>query len=168
MFDAIVVGGRVAGASTALLLARKGFRVLVVDKARFPAEIPHGHFIHRHGPRRLQKWGLLERIVATGCPPSTTFTIDTGEIRLSGRDLVLDGVAFGYGPRGAHLTGCSSRRLWKRAPSFAPALPCRTTLSKETASLASALRTASRAYPLKSALRSLSAQMVGGRGRRAS
>jgi flavin-dependent dehydrogenase len=47
----------------------------------------------------LQKWGLLERIVATGCPPNTTFTIDMGEIRLTGRDLALDGVAFGYAPR---------------------------------------------------------------------
>ena len=99
VYDAIVVGARCAGASTAMLLARKGFKVLLVDRSTFPGEIPHGHFIHRHGPRRLQKWGLLERIVATGCPPSTTFTIDTGEIRLSGKDLVLDGVAFGYGPR---------------------------------------------------------------------
>jgi flavin-dependent dehydrogenase len=82
-----------------MLLARKGLKVLLVDRSTFPGEIPHGHFIHRHGPRRLHKWGLLERIVATGCPPSTTFAVDTGEIRLSGRDLVLDGVAFGYGPR---------------------------------------------------------------------
>jgi flavin-dependent dehydrogenase len=99
IYDAIVVGARCAGASTAMLLARKGLRVLLLDKSTFPAEIPHGHFIHRHGPRQLQKWGLLERIVATGCPPSTTFTVDTGEFRLTGRDLVLDGVAFGYGPR---------------------------------------------------------------------
>ena len=55
MFDAIVVGGRCAGAATALLLARRGFKVLVVDKTRFPAEIPHGHFIHRQGPRLLQQ-----------------------------------------------------------------------------------------------------------------
>ena len=98
-YDAIVVGARCAGASTAMLLARKGLKVLLLDRSTFPSEIPHGHFIHRHGPRRLQKWGLLERIVATGCPPSTTFTIDMGEIRLTGRDLALDGVAFGYAPR---------------------------------------------------------------------
>jgi flavin-dependent dehydrogenase len=55
MFDVIVVGGRCAGAATAVLLARKGFRVLVVDKARFPAEIPHGHFTQRQGLRLLQR-----------------------------------------------------------------------------------------------------------------
>jgi flavin-dependent dehydrogenase len=99
IYDAIVVGARCAGASTAMLLARKGLKVLLLDRSTFPSEMPHGHFIHRHGPRRLEKWGLLKRIVATGCPPSTTFTIDTGEIRLTGKNLALDGVAFGYGPR---------------------------------------------------------------------
>ena len=74
MFDAIVVGGRCAGAATALLLARKGFKVLVVDKARFPSEIPQGHFIHRQGPRLLHRWGVLDQIVRSGCPPVTKIT----------------------------------------------------------------------------------------------
>jgi len=69
---AIIVGARCAGASTATLLARKGHRVLLVDRARFPSEIAHGHFIHRDRPPRLARWGLLDRIVATGCPPLTT------------------------------------------------------------------------------------------------
>ena len=83
MFDVIVVGGRVAGASTALLLARKGFRVLVVDKARFPAEIPHGHFIHRQGPRLLHRWGVLDNIVRSGCPVLTKWTMDLGDFPLT-------------------------------------------------------------------------------------
>jgi flavin-dependent dehydrogenase len=99
MQDIIVVGARCAGAPTAMLLARKGFRVLLVDRSTFPSEIPHGHFIHKHGPQRLHAWGLLDRVEASGCPPSTTFTLDTGQCRLVGRDLVLDGVAAGYGPR---------------------------------------------------------------------
>ena len=103
IYDAIVVGARCAGAATAMLLARKGLKVLLVDKSTFPGEIPHGHFIHRGGPRLLHQWGLLERVLATGCPPSTTFTMDAGEIRLSGRNLVLDGIAFGYGPRRSTL-----------------------------------------------------------------
>jgi flavin-dependent dehydrogenase len=99
MFDAIVVGGRCAGAATALLLARKGFRVLVVDKAQFPSEIPHGHFIHRQGPRLLQRWGVLDNVVRSGCPPVTKWTMDLGDFPLTGTSLVRDGVAFGYGPR---------------------------------------------------------------------
>jgi 2-polyprenyl-6-methoxyphenol hydroxylase-like FAD-dependent oxidoreductase len=99
MFDVIVVGGRCAGAATALLLARKGFKVLVVDKAKFPADIPLGHFIHMQGPRLLQSWGLLDTIVRSGCPPVTKFTMDLGDFPLTGTNLVRDGVAFGYAPR---------------------------------------------------------------------
>jgi flavin-dependent dehydrogenase len=102
-YDVIVVGARCAGAPTAMLLARKGYKVLLVDRSRFPSEIPHGHFIHRHGPRRLRDWGLLNRVIAAGCPPATTITMDTGDICLVGRDMVIDGVAAGYGPRRAVL-----------------------------------------------------------------
>jgi flavin-dependent dehydrogenase len=99
MFDVIVVGARCAGAATALLLARKGLRVLVVDKARFPADIPHGHFIQMQGPRLLQRWGVLGNILYSGCPAVTKVTMDFGDFPLTGRDLVRDGVALGYAPR---------------------------------------------------------------------
>jgi flavin-dependent dehydrogenase len=99
MLEAIVVGARCAGAATAMLLARMGHRVLLLDRARFPSDIPHGHFIHRHGPRLLQQWGLLESVVQSDCPAVTRFTLDLGDFPLTGRDLVRDGVAFGYGPR---------------------------------------------------------------------
>src|SRR6476620_5999285 len=52
MYDAIIVGARCAGASTAMLLARKGHKVLLVDRSPFPTDIPHGHLILRHGPKR--------------------------------------------------------------------------------------------------------------------
>jgi flavin-dependent dehydrogenase len=105
MYDVIVVGARCAGSATALQLARKGHHVLLVDRASFPSDIPHGHFIHRHGPARLQRWGLLERIVATGCPAVRTMTTDFGDGALTGRNLETDGVALGYGPRRAALDG---------------------------------------------------------------
>jgi flavin-dependent dehydrogenase len=103
MYDAIVIGGRCAGASVAMLLARRGLKVLLLDRARFPSEIPHGHFIHRHGPRRLRDWGLLDRVLATGCPPVTSITMDFGDFPLTGEDLVVDGVPVGLGPRRAAL-----------------------------------------------------------------
>ena len=82
-----------------MLLARSGHDVLLVDRARFPSEIPHGHFIHRHGPARLSRWGLLDRVLATGCPAITSLTVDLGDFPLTGRDLAVDGVPVGLGPR---------------------------------------------------------------------
>jgi len=99
MFDAIIVGGRCAGAATALLLARKGFKVLVVDRGRFPADVPQGHFIRRQAPMQLKRWGVLDDIVRSGCPPVTRMTTDFGDFPLTGTNLERDGVALGYGPR---------------------------------------------------------------------
>src|SRR5215469_18642457 len=102
-YDAIVVGARIAGAATAMLLARRGLDVLLVDRARFPSEIPHGHYVHMHGPLRLAAWGLLDRVLATGCPPITSITMDLGDFPLTGRGLVVDGVPVGVAPRRAAL-----------------------------------------------------------------
>jgi flavin-dependent dehydrogenase len=99
MYDAIVIGARCGGASTAMLLARRGHRVLLVDRAVFPSDIPHGHLIHRGGPARLASWGLLERVIATGCPPITAMSSDVGEFALSATDLSVDGVPVALGPR---------------------------------------------------------------------
>jgi flavin-dependent dehydrogenase len=103
MYDAIVIGARCAGAATAMLVARKGLTVLVVDRATFPSDIPHGHLIHTGGPSRLADWGLLDRIVDTGCPPVTTETIQYGDVELTARDVQLDGVPAAIGPRRARL-----------------------------------------------------------------
>ena len=69
MYDAIVVGARCAGSPTAMLLARKGYRVLLLDKARFPGDTLSVHYIHQPGVASLQRWGLLEGVVASHCPP---------------------------------------------------------------------------------------------------
>jgi choline dehydrogenase-like flavoprotein len=42
MYDAIVIEARCAGAPVAMLLARKGYKVLLLDRSRFPSEIAHG------------------------------------------------------------------------------------------------------------------------------
>jgi flavin-dependent dehydrogenase len=102
-YDAIIVGARPAGAATAMLLARNGFEVLLVDRSRFPSEIPHGHYVRLHGPPRLAAWGLLDRILATGAPAITSITMDLGDFPLIGRDLVVDGVPVGVAPRRAVL-----------------------------------------------------------------
>ncbi len=98
-YDAIVVGARCAGAPTAMLLARKGYRVLLVDRATFPSDTLSTHFIHPPGLAQLKRWGLLERLEATGCPPVPRYSYDFGAFTISGSPQPVDGVATGYGPR---------------------------------------------------------------------
>jgi flavin-dependent dehydrogenase len=99
MYDAIIVGARAAGSPTAMLLARKGHRVLVVDRASFPSDTLSTHYIHQPGVARLRRWGLLDRLIATGCPPSRSLVFDLGPFALSGSPLPSDGVAEAYAPR---------------------------------------------------------------------
>ena len=49
MHDAIVIGARCAGSPTAMLLARRGFKVLLVDKATFPSDTISTHILWPHG-----------------------------------------------------------------------------------------------------------------------
>lgn len=79
MYDAIVVGARCAGSPTAMLLARRGYRVLLVDRASFPSDTISTHFIHIPGVARLKRWGLYERVVSGGCPPIASTTLHVGD-----------------------------------------------------------------------------------------
>ena len=99
MYDAIVIGARCAGSPTAMLLARKGYRVLLVDKAGFPSDTLSVHYIHQPGVALLKRWGLLDRIVASNCPPVLQLALDLGPFALAGTPPPADGVAEGYAPR---------------------------------------------------------------------
>ena len=68
-YDVIVVGARPAGASTALLLARAGLSVLVLDRGRYGTDTLSTHALMRGGVLQLARWGLLDRIVASGATP---------------------------------------------------------------------------------------------------
>ncbi|BCB91262.1 NAD(P)/FAD-dependent oxidoreductase [Phytohabitans suffuscus] len=87
-YDVIVVGARVAGAATALLLARRGLRVLTVDRAAFPSDTLSSHQIQPPGVERLARWGLLDRL--GDAPP-------THRVRLDSTATVLDGTFPGGG-----------------------------------------------------------------------
>ena len=102
-FDVIIVGARCGGAPIATLLARKGYKVLLLDRAKFPSDIAHGHLIHKGGPRCLKAWGLLDKVLATGCPVVTEMTLDAGGVSLTGRGLLVDGVPVACGPRRSAL-----------------------------------------------------------------
>lgn len=99
MYDAIVIGARCAGSPTAMLLARKGYRVLLVDKATFPSDAPRNHVIHPPGVARLKRWGLLDRIIASNCPLIPRFSFDLGPFALVGSSPPAEGVAAVYAPR---------------------------------------------------------------------
>jgi flavin-dependent dehydrogenase len=66
--DVVVVGGRVAGAATALLLARAGLRVAVVERARPGTDTVSTHGFMRAGVLQLSRWGLLEAVQKAGTP----------------------------------------------------------------------------------------------------
>jgi 2-polyprenyl-6-methoxyphenol hydroxylase-like FAD-dependent oxidoreductase len=99
MHDAIVVGARCAGSPTAMLLARKGYRVLIVDRATFPSDIISTHIIWPPGVARLKCWGLLDKITASNCPPIRKLTVDFGLFALTGSPPPADGISESFAPR---------------------------------------------------------------------
>ena len=67
-WDVVVVGGRAAGASTAMLLARAGLRVLCIERARLGSDTLSTHALMRGGTLQLAKWGLLDAVIGAGTP----------------------------------------------------------------------------------------------------
>jgi 2-polyprenyl-6-methoxyphenol hydroxylase-like FAD-dependent oxidoreductase len=76
--DVVIVGGRVAGAATALLLARLGHDVVVVDQASFPSDTISTHSIARSGVVQLRRWGLLKTVLDSGAPAIRQVTFHAG------------------------------------------------------------------------------------------
>ncbi|MEV5974968.1 NAD(P)/FAD-dependent oxidoreductase [Streptomyces sp. NPDC051921] len=99
MYDAIVVGARVAGATTAMLLARAGHRVLLLDRARFPSDTMSTHYVHQPTIARLARWGLLDRLTASGCPPLDVARWTLEDVTITGCAPPVDGIRSAYGPR---------------------------------------------------------------------
>jgi 2-polyprenyl-6-methoxyphenol hydroxylase-like FAD-dependent oxidoreductase len=97
-YDAIVVGARCAGSPMAMLLARNGYKVLLVDRATFPSDTISTHLIHPPGVTALKKWGLLDRLLATGCPAIHTYSLDVGPFVITGTPGAADS-PMSYAPR---------------------------------------------------------------------
>lgn len=81
-FDVVVVGGRCAGATTAMLLAGSGLRVLVVDRTDEGSDTISGHMIKPDGVARLAAWSILPDLLGTGCPLTSAT-----EVVIDGRRL---------------------------------------------------------------------------------
>lgn len=99
MYDAIIVGARCAGSPTAMLLARQGHKVLLVDRASFPSDTMSTHHIHRAGVARVARWGLLDRLFATGGPQIRRWTFDLGPFSLTGNPVPAGEIDYDVCPR---------------------------------------------------------------------
>ena len=78
-YDVVIAGARCAGASTAMLLARQGLRVLVVDPASRGSDTLSTHALMRGGVLQLHRWGVLEALRAAGTPTIRTTTFHYGD-----------------------------------------------------------------------------------------
>lgn len=97
-YDTVVVGGRCAGAATAMLLARAGQRVLVLESARSGSDTLCTHTLTAGAIAQLRRWGLLDAVVAAGTP-----AIRRREIHYGDHEVDVDDVGAGahalYAPR---------------------------------------------------------------------
>jgi 2-polyprenyl-6-methoxyphenol hydroxylase-like FAD-dependent oxidoreductase len=99
MYDVIIVGARVAGASTAMLLARRGVKVLVVDRATFPSDTLSTHQVQLPGVARLARWGVLDPVLAAGTPVTRGVRFDQGDTVITGQYPAYQGVEVMCSPR---------------------------------------------------------------------
>jgi len=99
MYDVIIAGARVAGSSTAMLLARKGYRVLAVDKAAFPSDTMSTHQVQLPAVARLKQWRLLDNLISASTPPARHVRFDNGIAVLEGSFPEYQGVDAMYCPR---------------------------------------------------------------------
>jgi flavin-dependent dehydrogenase len=98
-YDVVVVGARCAGAPTAMLLARAGHRVLLLDRARFPSDTISTHHVRWPGLARLSGWGVLDKLLATGCPPLERLVYRVDDVELAGAIPLVDGIRAACAPR---------------------------------------------------------------------
>ncbi|MGD9704881.1 MAG: NAD(P)/FAD-dependent oxidoreductase [Acidimicrobiia bacterium] len=98
-YDVIVVGARAAGAATAMLLARRGVRTLLLDQSSPGSDTLSTHALMRGGVLQLSRWGLLDEIVAAGTPPVKRTTFSHGEERIVISIKPSHGVDALYAPR---------------------------------------------------------------------
>ena len=102
MYDVIVIGARAAGAPTAMLLARKGYKVLLVDRLHYPGDSSLANLVQLKGCAALKRWGLLQQVQASNCPPVSQALLQVRRYFLQGEYPPLDGL---------HQTFCPRRTL---------------------------------------------------------
>jgi 2-polyprenyl-6-methoxyphenol hydroxylase-like FAD-dependent oxidoreductase len=98
-YDAVVVGARCAGAATAMLLARQGLSVLLVDRDRHGTDTLSTLALMRAGVLQLHRWGLLDQIRAANTPAARSTSFFYGDEEITVPIKPRDGVDALYSPR---------------------------------------------------------------------
>src|SRR5438094_2725229 len=71
----------------------------MVDRASFPSDTVSTHLIHTKGVAALRRWGVLDDVLASGCPAVETYAFDFGPLTIKGRSRPVDGKSTAYAPR---------------------------------------------------------------------
>jgi flavin-dependent dehydrogenase len=98
-YDAVIVGARCAGAATAMLLARAGLDVLVIEQGARGSDTLSTLALMRAGVLQLSRWGLLDAIKSAGTPPIHITTFHYGSEPIAIPIKPRDGVDALYAPR---------------------------------------------------------------------
>ena len=97
--DVAVVGARAGGGALAMLLARMGHDVVVLDRALLPSDTLSTHSINRGGVVQLDRWGLLDEVLASGAPAIRQVTFHTPDGSLTRKVKDRAGVDVVVAPR---------------------------------------------------------------------
>lgn len=97
--DVVIVGARCAGAAAAMLMARRGMRVLVVDRGQYATDALSTHALMRGGVLQLHRFGVLPAVIAASTPPVRLTTFHYGEEAVEVAIRPADGIDALYAPR---------------------------------------------------------------------
>jgi 2-polyprenyl-6-methoxyphenol hydroxylase-like FAD-dependent oxidoreductase len=111
-YDALVVGARCAGAAAAMMMARHGLRVLLVDRGDYGTDTLSTHALMRAGVLQLKRWGVLPRIQAAGTPPVRATTFHYGDEVVEIEVASSNGVDALYAPRRTVLDSALVDAAW--------------------------------------------------------
>jgi len=95
--DVLIVGGRVGGATLGLLLSQKGYRVLIVERDRFPSDTMSTHMINAPAVPLLKQIGVIDDVLAAGFRRITRARVHFDDCIFDGP--IAPGDAYGLAPR---------------------------------------------------------------------
>lgn len=112
-YDVLVVGARCAGAAAAMIMARRGLRVLVIDRGGYGEDTLSTHALMRGGVLQLHRWGLLPRLIEMGTPAVRGTTFHYGDETIEVGIRAADGVDALYAPRRTLLDSLLVDAAWQ-------------------------------------------------------